>query len=58
MCARVRITFLLSVRIARVARNLPIWLLARLKEYRGMVIYYLQFFQYVNPLDGGLIRGY
>jgi hypothetical protein len=39
-----------------VSTTVATWLLARLqKEHRGMVIFYLLFFQCVNPLSGGLI---
>jgi hypothetical protein len=36
-------------------KNQQIWLLAKLQEHRGMVIYYLQIFQSVIHLNGGLI---
>jgi hypothetical protein len=36
-------------------KNQQIWLLVKLQKHRGMVIYYLQFFQYVIHLSGGLI---
>jgi hypothetical protein len=39
----------------RTIKNQQIWLLAKLLEHRGMVIYYLQFFQSVIHLNGGLI---
>jgi hypothetical protein len=34
--------------------RVPTWLLVRLVERRGTVIFYLQFFQYVIHLIGGL----
>ncbi|PVH32820.1 hypothetical protein PAHAL_9G494500 [Panicum hallii] len=52
MCALVRITLLQSVRTAK-ATTPPTWLLARLEEHRGTVIYYLLFFQsLVHPIGG------
>jgi hypothetical protein len=36
-------------------KNQQIWLLVKLQEHRGMVIYYLQFFQSVIHLSGELI---
>src|SRR6266508_2669980 len=56
LCARVRITLLDSVRIAK-AKSLLTWSLARLEEHRGTVIHYLQFFQFVIHLNGILTQG-
>src|SRR6266542_3910230 len=56
LCARVRITLLHRVRIAK-AKSLLTWSLARLGEHRGTVIHYLQFFQFVIHLTCGLTRG-
>jgi hypothetical protein len=36
-------------------KNQQVWLLAKLLKHRGMVIYYLQFFQSVIHMNGGLI---
>jgi hypothetical protein len=36
-------------------KNQQIWLLAKLQKHRGMIIYYLQIFQSVIHLNGGLI---
>jgi hypothetical protein len=48
---------LVNVRTAsgRAIKNQQIWLLVKLLEHRGMVIYYLQFFQSVIHLNDGLI---
>src|SRR6266540_3965498 len=56
LCARVWITLLDSVRITK-AKSLLTWSLARLEEHRGTVIHYLQFFQFVIHLNGGLTQG-
>jgi hypothetical protein len=51
-----RNTSLQSVRNARIRKmaRVPTWLLVKLVERRGTVIFYLQFFQYVIHLIGGL----
>jgi hypothetical protein len=51
-----RNTSLQSVRIARIRKmaRVPTWLLVKLVERWGTVIFYLQFFQYVIHLIGGL----